>query len=252
MKHLFFAFLLIISTLFVSTVFAMEAKSQSKKATPAMLEVPAQSAAQPPACDDTADKEDSRHSIHREGWEFRAVVGLDFQVANTKISQQTTYSDADGEYYTGGAAGFLARRYFTPKFAISTGGEFVSRRLIQDYSWIFWSGDETAYDVLSFEVPIYFELVLGSGKHVLYAGPRLATPVYQHCSSSDSNSSSVYPCVKDAGASLFIPLQIGYNLRLGHVFGFNFFMERTVTPVIDKEGIEAQQFRTGTLATFYF
>ncbi len=247
--------IIILSTVFVSSVFAAEpsAPAKNKKAKPEAVVAPV-SPAPPVYVPVEPVQEEAHHNVQeREDWQWRAVVGLDFQVANSKINPQGSYEDPESETEIGGAGGFLVRHYFTPKFAMSTGGELVYRQLTQDYTWWLWtSSGETSYQVLSFEIPIYFELVLGSGKHSLYAGPRLATPVTQHCSAKSDNSVSIYPCVKDAASSLFVPIQIGYNLRLGNVFGLNFFIEQTATPVIDKDAIEAHQFRTGALATFYF
>lgn len=188
-------------------------------------------------------------------WQMRASAGLDFQVSDSKLVPLGNYNEPESDVLVGGSVSFLIRHRLNSRFGYSVGGEVVSRKIEQDYDSfsLLNDGGSTRYDILSFELPFYAELYLGSqGRHTLYAGPKLATPLYEHCQSAIEDSALGRLCIADAARSVFIPFQLGYHLWFLENFGFTFFMEGSLTPILDKEELEAESTRLGALAVFYF
>lgn len=187
-------------------------------------------------------------------WEFRTSVGLDFQISDNELNPRGAYDYPEGEINIGGSAGAFVRRRINHRFGISTGVEFVSRKIEQDYNeWFSSDAGTTRYDVITAEVPIYGEIYMGDeASHTLYLGPKFAMPIYEHCQNAIKDPARAYPCMDKAAKSFFIPVQFGYHIWFAKHFGLTVFIERSLMPIIDKDALEAESARTGVLAVFYF
>lgn len=230
-----------------------EKKVEEKKLEEARVE--AMKAEQAPPLDSNPVAPPPSASRPMKNWEVRASVGIDIQVSDNELNPRGTYNEPEEEAKMGGTAGVYIRRRLSERFGFTTGGEFVSRQMEQDYDWGWFidDGGSTRYDVVSFEIPLYAEIYLGSrGVHTLYFGPKVATPVYDHCQNAIKDAALGMPCMSDAVRTVFVPVQVGYHLWISSAFGFTFFVESTATPIIDKNDLEVRSTRTGALATFYF
>jgi hypothetical protein len=179
--------------------------------------------------------------------------GLDLQLSDNKLDGGTTYEHPDNRPALGGAIGAYARINMSEGFSLRTGAELVSRQLRQEYdAGLFITSDgRSRYDVVSFDFPIYGELLLGNGNHVLYAGPKLAVKIYDHCSDNVTGTGAL-ACMSGAAKNVFVPFQLGYILKFnGGRTGLTFFIESTLTPVIDQTPLKSNLMRTGAQFNFY-
>jgi len=182
-------------------------------------------------------------------------LGPDFQVSENYLSPQGGYDDPNDEGRIGGAAFAHIDIPFSEHFGMVTGAEVVQRFMKQDYVgwWIFGSTSGTThYDIITAEIPLYFEVYLAGGRHDIYAGPRIAATLYQHCSQKIDDPTGAFPCQDKAVEKVFVPFQVGYIFKFTDWFGLNAFVEQTIGHVINKGNLHADAFRTGVTAQFFF
>jgi len=187
--------------------------------------------------------------------EFMLGLGLDTQLAQTDLDPQGSFTHPDSEAEIGWSIIFHTRFRLSERFGLRTGGEFVSRHLKQSYEdgFIFTSFDgETRYDVITVDIPLFFEFYLGNGNHTIFFGPKVAVSIYDHCNQEIQDFVEAKQCVPDAVNEVFAVFDAGYMLRLSEIFGLTFFAEYSVVPIVEGGGIESNLFRTGAIATFYF
>lgn len=186
--------------------------------------------------------------------DFVLGIGPDVQLSNNKLSPRGTFDDPEDEAKIGGAFLMHLDIPLSERIGLRTGTELVQRYLKQDYDGWWWSDDNghTRYDVLSVDIPFYFEVYLGGGKHTIYAGPKLAVTIYDHCGQTVDDPASVYPCQDNAVKEIFVPFQVGYIIKFTDFFGLNVFTEYSLTNIVDSGALESKLFRGGVTAQFYF
>jgi hypothetical protein len=178
--------------------------------------------------------------------------GFDLQLSDNKLDGGTTYEHPDNRPSIGGGVGAFIRFERMGGFAIRTGAEAVSRIVRQEYdAGLFITSDgRSRYDVVSFEFPLYAEFFLGDTDQAFYAGPKIAMTMYDHCSATVSGTGAI-PCMDNAVSRFFVPFQVGYILRFQERQGLTFFIETTLTPVVDKGPLHSNLIRSGALFNIY-